>query len=206
MKTHLKKIILMAAIGAGLAVLGAWAYVWFDKTAVAPSVLSVQAENFGGPFSLTDHNGKPVTDRDFSGQYRLIYFGFTFCPAICPTELQKISGALDLLGERSKKIRPLFITVDPERDTADVMKNYVRLFHPDLVGLTGTAAQIEAVKKSYKVYSKKVRDPDMNDYTVDHSSFIYFMDPEDRLLSIFTTKDTSGTIAGTVGKWLDQSR
>lgn len=206
MKNQLKKMILIAGIGAGLIALSAWAYVWFDRTAAAPSVLSVQAENFGGPFSLIDHNGKPVTDRDFAGHYRLIYFGFTFCPAICPTELQKISGALDLLGERSKNIRPLFITVDPERDTVNIMKGYVRLFHPELVGLTGTLAQIETIKKVYKVYSKKVQDPDVSDYTVDHSSFIYFMDPQDRLLSIFTTKDTSRTIAGNIEKWLDQSK
>lgn len=205
MKNRLKKVALIVGFGIGLAALIAWAQIWMDKSGKASSGLSVSAENFGGPFALTDHNGKGVTDKDFTGHYRLIYFGFTYCPAICPTELQKISGALKLLEDHSTKIQPIFVSVDPERDTVKAMKNYVGLFHPALIGLTGTPAQIEIIKKAYKVYAAKVQDPDMSEYTVDHSSFIYFMDPQDRLLSIFNTKDTSKTIADNVEKWLDQS-
>ncbi|NQZ13788.1 MAG: SCO family protein [Alphaproteobacteria bacterium] len=155
---------------------------------------SYVAKNFGGSFNLIDHTGKEVTDKDFSGQYRLIYFGFTYCPAICPTELQKMSMVLKNLGPTGKVITPIFISVDPERDTVDVMKNYVSLFHPDLIGLTGTQEQVDKAKKGYKIYSAKVQDETMQEYTVDHSSFIYFMGPDDTLYRIFKVDDTAKDI------------
>ena len=151
---------------------------------------NIVSRNFGGPFTLTDHTGKSVTEKDFQGKYRLIYFGFTYCPAICPTELQRINTVLKNLGPAGEKIHPVFITVDPERDTVDVMKNYVALFHPRLVGLTGTPEQIKNIKKAYKIYAAKVQDDTMSDYTMDHSSFIYFMDPEDTLIRIFKVDDS----------------
>lgn len=154
----------------------------------------IVAKSFGGAFELTDHTGKSVTDKDFTNQYRLIYFGFTYCPAICPTELQKISMALKELGNIGATITPIFITVDPERDTVDVMKNYVSLFHPALIGLTGTQKQIDTAKNAYKIYAAKVQDDTMNDYTMDHSSFIYFMGPDDTLYRIFKADDTADDI------------
>ncbi len=171
---------------------------------VKPETFSsgVVAKNFGGAFTLSDHNGKTVTEKDFRYQYRLIYFGFTYCPAICPTELQRINTVLKNLGERGKKIQPIFISVDPERDTIKVMKNYVSLFHPRLIGLTGTVEQIESVKKSYKIYAKKVQDDTMSDYTVDHSTFIYFMGPQDTLLKIFKTDDSVEHITETIEKFM----
>jgi protein SCO1/2 len=156
---------------------------------------NIVATNFGGAFELTNHLGKTVTDKDFSNQYRLIYFGFTYCPAICPTELQKITLALNELGEAGEKIKPIFITVDPERDTVETMKSYISLFHPNLVGLTGTPEQIEVVKNSYKIYAAKVKDDTMQEYTMDHSSFIYFMGPDDTLYYIFKIDDTAEDIA-----------
>lgn len=155
---------------------------------------SILVPNFGGEFSLTDHTGKAVTSKDFDGKWRLIYFGFTYCPAICPTELQKISAVLNDLGSKGEKITPIFISVDPERDTVDVMKNYVSLFHPRLIGLTGTVEEVDVAKKAYKIYSAKVQDETMSDYTVDHSSFIYFMDPNNNLLRIFKIDDTAETM------------
>ena len=163
---------------------------------------SVVAKNFGGPFSLSDHTGKEVTDQDFTGRYRLIYFGFTYCPAICPTELQRISTVLKTLGATGEKIQPIFVTVDPERDTVDIMKNYVSLFHPRLIGLTGTPGQIETVKKAYKIYAVKVQDDTMSDYTVDHSSFIYFLGPDDNLLQIFKVDDSVESISKTIRQFL----
>lgn len=152
----------------------------------------IVATNFGGSFVLKNHLGETVTDQDFSDQYRLIYFGFTYCPAICPTELQKMSMALNMLDEEiAQKITPIFVTIDPERDTVQKMKDYVSLFHPDLVGLTGTIKQTEAIKKAYKVYAAKVKDDTMHEYTMDHSSFIYFMGPDDTLYYIFKIDDTA---------------
>lgn len=153
--------------------------------------ISITAKNFGGPFTLTNHDGKIVTEKDFDNTWRLIYFGFTYCPAICPTELQKITSVLNDLGESGEKITPLFISVDPERDTIEVLKNYLSLFHTRLIGLTGSAEQVEQAKKSYKIYAAKVQDDTMSDYTVDHSSFIYFMNPNNDLVRIFRIEDSA---------------
>lgn len=182
-------IVVAALLFAGLV---AWFQIQQENPVASSPYL---AENFGGPFTLTDHTGRAVTDKDFAGTYRLIYFGFTFCPAICPTELAKITEALDTLGPDADKITPLFITVDPERDTAAVMKSYVELFHPRLVGLTGTPAQIKQAAKNYKIYYAKVEDPALTEYTMDHSSFIYFIDPQNNLLRIFRTADEAPAMA-----------
>ena len=149
----------------------------------------------GGPFELIDHNKNTVTEKDFADTHKLMYFGFTYCPAICPTELQKMSKVLEIIGQDSEKIQPLFVSVDPERDTPEVMKDYVSLFHPDFIGLTGTQEQIDAIKETYRVYSRKVQTDEFNDYTVDHSSYIYFMSPDDKLLGIYRIKDSAEAVA-----------
>lgn len=159
--------------------------------------------DIGGPFTLQDQNGETVTDKDYTGQYKLLYFGFTFCPSICPTELQKIFAAYtELSPEQQEQVTPIFISVDPERDTVPVMKDYVELFHPDLVGLTGSVEQIEAVKQEYRIYAAKVKDDSMSDYTVDHSSYIYLMDPNDQLIDIFKIDNTAADILKTLEKHL----
>lgn len=169
-------------------------------TALSP----VSTNNFGGSYTLVNHLGETVTEKDLKGQYQLLYFGFTYCPAICPAELSKIADALDMLGEEGKKIQPVFISVDPERDTPQVMRDYIGLFHPRLIGYTGTIQQIEDIKKKYKVYSTKVDDPSMSDYTVDHSSYIYFMGPEGQLLSLYKVDDGADYIAENIGLWLEK--
>jgi protein SCO1/2 len=156
--------------------------------------IAVTATDFGGPFTLVNTNNETVTEKEFEGKWRLIYFGFTYCPAICPTELQKMASALNDMGPVGEEIIPIFISVDPERDTVDVMRRYVELFHPRLIGLTGTVQQVEEAKKSYKIYSAKVKDDTMTDYTVDHSSFIYLMNPDDDLVRIFRIEDTAEEI------------
>jgi protein SCO1/2 len=113
----------------------------------------------GGPFTLTDHTGKRVTDQDFHGRTMLVFFGFTFCPDVCPSGLQVMSAALDKLGPKAERVVPILITVDPERDTPAQLALYVSSFHPRLIGLTGTPAEIEAVAKAYRAYVKKVEDP-----------------------------------------------
>lgn len=169
-------------------------------------VATVNAANVGGPYSLIDQDGKTRTEKDFKDTYKLIYFGFTFCPAICPTELQKIAQALKTLPEAAQaKVQPIFITIDPERDTPAILKNYVALFDKRMIGLTGTVAQIEDVKKSYKIYGAKVPPPEgsaADEYSMDHSSFIYFMTPDDQLISLFKTEDGAETVADKVAATL----
>lgn len=196
-------IILVAAVFAGLLLAFLLAFVQKSQMAAprAGGLIAVTEDAFGGPFTLTDHTGKTVTEKDYAGKYRLIYFGFTYCPAICPTELAKITSAMNMLDDKGAGIQPLFITVDPERDTVEAMGKYVSLFHPSLIGLTGTAEQIKDVAKAYKIYFAKVQDESMSDYTMDHSSFIYFIGPDDRLLQIFRMEDSAETMAESISRW-----
>lgn len=140
----------------------------------------------GGPFAATDHNGRAVTERTFAGRWMLIYFGYTYCPDVCPTALGVMSVALDGLSpaERAKLV-PVFFTVDPERDRPDVLKDYVTAFAPDMVGLVGTAEQTNAAKKAFKVYAEKAKGGDAENYTVDHSSILYLMGPDGAFVQHF---------------------
>lgn len=150
-------------------------------------VPSVGQASVGGPFRLTDQTGKTVTDADFRGKLMLVYFGFTFCPDICPSGLQVMAAAIDAVGPRAGEIVPVFITVDPERDTSAQLANYVPSFHPRLVGLTGSPAEIDAVAKAYRVYYKKVKDEKSSaPYTMDHTSIIYLMGRDGRFVTHFT--------------------
>ncbi|MCP4935552.1 MAG: SCO family protein [bacterium] len=151
----------------------------------------------GGAFELTDHTGKQVSDKDYLGKLMLVYFGFTYCPDICPTELQHIAGALDIIGDkRRKQITPLFVTIDPERDTRELMASYVENFHPDLVGLIGTTEQIKKMGKNYRVYFKKVVDKDSPDgYTMDHSALVFLMDKKGRYIRHFSYSTTPQKMA-----------
>ncbi|MDR3423857.1 MAG: SCO family protein [Alphaproteobacteria bacterium] len=144
---------------------------------------ALDRDKLGGPFTLTNQDGKIVSDRDFAGRYLLIYFGYTFCPDICPTGLQSMSRALDELKGDADKIQPLFITVDPARDTPQRLKDYNSAFNPRIVGLTGSAEQIAAVAKEYQVYYEKGEGDE--DYEVDHSTLIYLMNPAGKLVATF---------------------
>jgi cytochrome oxidase Cu insertion factor (SCO1/SenC/PrrC family) len=149
-------------------------------------ILMWNREPVGGPFELTDHTGRIRTERDFRGQLMLIYFGFTWCPDICPADLQAIGLALDKLGNDAARVQPLFVTVDPERDTAEHLAEYVKLFHPRLIGLTGSLEAIRRAAEAYKVYFAKVPvGKEANDYTVDHTAFIYLMDRDGNYLGFF---------------------
>ena len=141
----------------------------------------------GGPFTLVNHTGKTMTEKDIAGKYPLVFFGFTHCPDICPTDLFVISQALELLEDESNKIAPLFITIDPERDTPDILADYLSNFHPAMIGLTGTDEQIATVAKAYKVYYTKEENPDSGlDYTMNHSAFTYLMSPDGEYLIHFS--------------------
>lgn len=138
----------------------------------------------GGPFSLVDATGKTITDKDFRGRHMLVFFGYTFCPDVCPSGLQVISAALDQLGPEADKITPLFISIDPARDTPVKMGEYVKSFHPRWIGLTGSPDQVAAAIKAYRVYAKKVPDDrNPSDYTMDHSSVVYLMGPTGELVT-----------------------
>ena len=161
----------------------------------ASTTQSVSGTDIGGPFSLVDQHGKPFTEKDLMGHYSLVYFGFTFCPAICPTELQRINVILKNLGPAGEKILPVFITIDPARDTQKSMGAYVAQFNPRLIGLTGTQAQVDEALKAYKVYARKVQDPNMSDYTMDHSSYLYLIGPNGKIDQFFGPDAKASEIA-----------
>lgn len=142
-------------------------------------------EPVGGPFELTDHTGGRRTDADFRGKLMLIYFGYTYCPDICPTDLAAMAVTVDSLGAAGGAVQPLFITIDPERDTAEHLATYVESFHPRLVGLSGTADEIRRVADAYKVHYEKVQIAGGPHYAMDHSGFIYLADREGRYLGFF---------------------
>jgi protein SCO1 len=164
-----------ALVGVLLALLmfGIAAFVWFGTTARA---------NIGGPFTLENGDGQTVTDKTFQGEYMLVYFGYTYCPDVCPTTLQSIANAVDKLGEKASKIVPIFITVDPWRDKPAVVKRYAAAFSPRLVGLTGTPQEIAKVEREYRVYAAK-RDSGNGQYSMDHSAVIYLMGPDGRFIA-----------------------
>jgi protein SCO1/2 len=136
----------------------------------------------GGAFTLTDQDGKTVHWSDFRGKYRLVYFGYTYCPDVCPVDLQKIMAGFrkfeKAAPERAKQVQPIFITVDPERDTPAVLKTWVAAFHPRLIGLTGSSADIEQVKKDFAVVSSSDRKPGQTDYLVSHTRTPYLFGPD----------------------------
>lgn len=189
-------------------------YVWFLVAAAAIALLlsiagrigliggpQQQAEvggtpDIGGAFTLVDQDGETVTNETYAGQYRLIYFGFTSCPDICPTTLQIMTLVMDSLGGVADEVVPMFVTLDPERDDPAKVAAYLENFDPRFVGLTGTPEQIAATAKTYRIYHAKVELPDSAiGYTIDHSSFIYLMGPDGRYLTHFTHDDDPETIA-----------
>lgn len=165
----------------------------------------VPAVQIGGPFTLTSHRGLKVSDSDFRGRLMLVYFGYGYCPDVCPTELANMASALDALGEKADAVQPIFITIDPERDTAGFLADYVPLFHPRLVGLTGSPAEIAAVAKSYRVYYQKATDPGATDYLMNHSGFVYLMGRDGQFLSMFKGATKPDSMANTIAAYVERS-
>jgi len=156
----------------------------------------------GGPFSLTDGDGKTWTDKDFRGKLMVIYFGYAYCPDVCPTSLGAIGAAMDLLGPASDGIAPIFITVDPERDNGQELKNYAAAFHPRMVGLGGAVDAISAAARAYRVYFKKTIPADGSPYLMDHSSILYVMGKDGQFLTHFNHLATPDEIAAGLKKLL----
>lgn len=184
-----KGILALAFAGGVIAVASGW-MLW-SPTAPEPSAAALMdavmwnKEQIGGPFALIDQDGSPRTDADFRGKVLLVYFGYTYCTDICPTDLQAISTAIDKLGPAGESVQPLFITVDPEHDTPDAIKLYVALFHPRLVGLTGTAKQVKTVARAYKVYYAKNEQSKKSDPVIDHSGFVFLVGRDGKYLGFF---------------------
>ena len=155
-------------------------------------------ESIGGPFTLIDQDGTRRTDADFRGKLMLVYFGFTFCPDICPTDLLQMALAVDQLGKTGETVQLIFITVDPERDTPEHLKPYMSLFHPRFIGLTGDRAAVQSAARAYRVYYQKVEMIDSSGYTVDHSAFIYLMGRNGEYLGFFPPGTSAEQIASDI--------
>ncbi|HXP75376.1 MAG TPA: SCO family protein [Stellaceae bacterium] len=193
----------LIALFLGLAVLlGVLAY---DFRAFFPSGLDgeqVAPVSIGGEFTLVDQNGVTRHPQDFRGKLMLVYFGYTFCPDACPTALQDMSRAIDLLGAKGDDVRPIFITIDPARDTVEQMKLYASNFHPSLIALTGTPEQIAEAAKAYRVYYAKSSSTSGTDYLMDHTVFIYLMGRDGKYLSHFPPGTTAEQMAAAIEKRL----
>ncbi|KAM3324983.1 protein SCO1 1, mitochondrial [Capsicum chacoense] len=165
---------------------------------------SVGKAAIGGPFNLIDHNGKSVTEKDFFGKWTVVYFGFTHCPDICPEELQKLAAAVDKIKEKSGiQIVPVFISVDPERDTVEQVGEYVKEFHPNLIGLTGSPEEIKKTARAYRVYYMKTEE-EGSDYLVDHSIVMYLMDPKMDFVKFFGKNNDVDMLADGIIKEIKQ--
>jgi protein SCO1/2 len=191
-------LVISAAFLAGL-------FLCFGAVLVVSSRMSTpvaqQIAAVGGPFKLIDQNGKAVSDQDLKGHPFLVFFGFTHCPDVCPTTLFDVSEMLRALGPDADRTRALFITVDPERDTPAVMKDYLSSFDPHLAGLTGDPAAIATVAKAYRVYYKKVP-LDGGEYTMDHTAIVYLMDKDGRFVSPFSLKRGTEAAAADLRRYL----
>ena len=197
-----RRFVLAAVLLGGLVIMGAGALLALahrDTPRGAAGTLLASA--IGGPFRLVDQNGKTVTDADLKGKWSLVYFGYTHCPDACPTALNDIAIALDQLGPKREAVRSVFITVDPERDTPEVLKDYVTSFDAPILALSGSPEEIARAAKAYRVYYAKHPEPG-GDYSMDHSSVIYVMDPEGRFTASFTHQSTPEEIAERLKKLL----
>lgn len=194
-KSARRKILaVLTAFLAGALTLVAAIWVMLPRDVTQPS-------NVGGPFTMVDQNGKTVTDADFRGEPFLVFFGFTNCPDICPTTLYEMSEVLKRLGPDANKTAALFVSVDPERDTPEKLKQYISSFHPRIFALTGSEAQVEAIKKEYRVFAKKVPLKD-GDYTMDHTAVVYLMDKNGRFIAPFNLQRTADEAAADLRKRL----
>lgn len=211
-----RPIWLFPAIAAILAGIAGAALIWLsgqsgpgsNPTGAAPVRMSGEAD-IGGPFTLVDQTGRTVTEETFAGRPMLIYFGFTYCPDICPTSLQVMAAALDrLTPEQRAEFQPLLITVDPERDTPEALASYVSspAFPDNLLGLTGSEEQIRDAARAYRVYYRRVDDDGtLAEYTMDHSSLIYLMGREGEFVEVFPHQATPDQIASRLQQFLENN-
>jgi protein SCO1/2 len=150
--------------------------------------LEVSQSFIGGEFEMVNHLGETVTQETFKGRHMLVYFGYTFCPDACPTGLQSVTVALNDMGKTADEITPVFVTIDPERDDVAAVREYIGFFHPRLIGLTGTAAQVQTISDAFRVFYGRARDTgETSDYLMDHSSLIFLMDEDGQYITHIRT-------------------
>ena len=218
------KVIRYSTLALLLVIGGVWAHAWFTRApgqgvgdAFAQRLASIFGQDMpvpsagggvqlppgislGGAFSLVRQDGVPVTERDYAGRWLLVYFGFTYCPDVCPTELGRIADVIDALGPAGERITPVLITIDPQRDTPAALADYVSRFHPRMQGLTGSVEQIREVASRYRVYFQRSTNQDSTHYLMDHSSFMYFVGPDGRVRTLFrpdtSVEDMTRAISG----------
>lgn len=175
--------------------------------AAAPPKPPLAGASIGGPFTLTDQNGRTVTDRDFAGKYRIVYFGYTFCPDVCPADMANVGGGLKLLEAEdpklAAKIVPIFITVDPARDTPAVLKQFTAQFHPRMAGLTGSPQAIAKTAKEFAVYYQKGDPTPGGGYLVNHSRQTYLMDPNGKPLALLPADASPRAVADEIKRWAE---
>lgn len=202
-RSPLARALLIFSVGLSVLALGATAWLWPRPGPFSIAKVGQQSSSgtalVGGPFELVDQHGQVRRDGDFRGRYMLVYFGYTYCPDVCPTSLLAMTQALDKLAaskpEAADAVIPIFATVDPERDTVAALAAYAPHFHEALVALTGTAEQVAAAAKAYRVYYAKAEDDGSSDYLMDHSSFIYLMDRAGDYLAHFAHNATADAMA-----------
>lgn len=166
----------------------------------------LRGARIGGPFSLVSQDGRLVSDRDLAGRYRLIYFGYSYCPDVCPTDLLSIGQGLSKFEKadpkRAARVQPIFISIDPERDTPAVLKPYVAAFHPRLIGLTGSPAQIAAVARRYGIFYARRQEAGASEYLMDHSRQATLFGPEGEPIALLPQDEGAGAVAAALDRWV----
>ncbi len=190
--------VMVAALALAL-IAGGWLWLGRERTVDAPLVGS----GIGGPFALVDQDGHTRSDRDFAGKYRLVYFGYTFCPDVCPTDLARNARALQALDTgTADKLQPIFITVDPARDTPAVLRAYVANFPPRLIGLTGSQAAIARAAAGYKVFASRQDATGASGYLMSHTDLTYLMGPAGEPIAFFTGADSAAKVAADLRRYV----
>lgn len=162
-----------------------------------------KTEDIGGSFTLINQEGVLTGSKAIEEEYKMVFFGFTYCPEVCPAALQKMTLVLNALGAQADKIRPVFISVDPQRDTPEVIKEYLSAFHPRLIGFTGTPEQVRNVQERYRVYVQKTQSKGATEYMVDHSGYIYLTGPDDKVIDVIRVDLDIAEISGAIAGLLD---
>jgi protein SCO1/2 len=222
------RIIRYSSLALLLLVAGIWAYAWVSRVpgesvgeafagrlaAIFGAEMPTPAAGgvgglvlpagmaLGGAFSLVNQAGQPVTEGDYAGRWMLVYFGFTYCPDVCPTELGTMAAALDAMGPAGEAVTPVLISIDPERDRPAQLADYVSRFHPRMQGLTGSTEQVADVARRYRVFFSRVQRPEAGEYTMDHSSFIYLVGPDGRVRTLFRPETSSEAMAASIAAQL----
>jgi protein SCO1/2 len=191
-------LLLLAAVAAGTL----WHLGDLRAQRGVQTISTGEQVTIGGPFRLTDQDDMVRTEKDFAGKYMLVFFGYTYCPDVCPTTLAVMADALEKIGPLADKVKPIFITVDPKRDTPEKIKSYISSFGPRFVGLTGATSDIAAVAKEYRVYYREHPPENGGEYTVDHSGVVYLMDPNGRFVANYSLDTSPDVLAADLIKRL----